>query len=850
VIQALGDASNAFEASRNGLNASLNDALNRLHAISVVSPVQVRIKAVEFLNTLTARQAALHVLKGETDHNLGTLANDKTSLAERITKVLKGMNQVTLGPRSDLETLLGKVNQLSLPNSEIMKALSETETLLSGLIQEANFIISNLDNLIGGNPQAPSLAEIVSHLNEAKGKDTNFDITSFVQGLMSQAQFKIKDFQTSFRTLFLQFTGSIDELLSSFVASRQVSINNLAASRNRLSTVEPLLSKKHSDLTSQISGLLDPDVRGAFQKSLDSLGGELTIFKDLLMAKSGDLEGLAFLFAQFAAQAPDFASIKTWINSSALLNESISSLESKISTLVNAKKLADGNGAQSIDLAVDTLNVAIIQLTSTANQLRANLEALENKISEAFKEQTEQGAQEQALNQNVDQLEALFRERENMMNLLFPNLLKQKNSIEVLLSELAPLIGGLAKFVPDVSRLATDSAALKGKLENLQPSMSKVSSDFLAAEELLKGLEIARTELNQTHSLLSLRQAKDLLGTTQATFQKTDTVTIFENEMIAHEKESGRIKDSLKTAFLVLSQEREDKLRKFISDHLDKINSLEVRMNQSASNLKLLRSQILALEAEIEALENFEIQETLLKTVHSIHDSLNQIETLLSGAQELIPELTRALIPAQNALDRVIDITDGVRMGNLFTVSMVDELEVSRLLLDTFPGTGASDPFLGLHEFSSSTFLGLFSTILEGIALVNGVLHPPIVQAEIELTHFVIEALRGFKENEVSKEEFKLTIFGFPALGKTRALEIQEQEQKEKEEEEREYRKRTRRFLVLQDFLERERQDDLQVSRRLTSIPVTQPIELQASEGTKPKMEIEPALGAELKSSP
>jgi len=818
-IQALDGASNAFEASRNGLNASLNDALNRLHAISDVSPAQVRTKAVEFLNTLTARQAALHAFKGETDHNLETLANDKTSLAERITKVLEGMNQVTLGPRSDLETLLGKVNQLSLPNSEIMKAFSDTETLLSSLIQEANSIVSDLDNLIGGNPQAPSLADSVRHLNEAKGKETHSDITGFVLGLMSQAQFKIKDFQTSFRTLFLQFTGSIDELLSSFVASRQVLINNLAASRNQLSTVEPSLSKKQGDLTSQISGLLDPDIRGAFQKSLGLLGKELDDFSNLFSTKSQNLSELQSLFTQFAAQVPDFASIETWINSSALLNESISALETKISTLVNAKTLAEGSETQSIDSNLNALNPSLGELTSKINQLQVDLNALESKITEAFKEQAEQTAEEKALNEGVDQLKVLFHERENMMNLLFPDLLKRKNSIEVLLSELAPLIGGLAEFVPNVSGLARDSATLKGELENLQPSLLKVSSDFQTAEALLGGLEIARAELNQVHSLLSLRQAKNLLSTTQAAFQKTDTVTIFENEMIAHEAESGRIKDSLKTAFLVLAQERDEQLKVFLFAHQTEIEILQVHMNEAQTSLNTLRLGLGTLQSEIETLEDPNIRAALLKKVDFAGENLDQVERLLLKVQVLIPKLFSSMVPVQNALTGVSDIAEEVRNGNLFSPSMLDELEAARLLVDTFPGSGVSDPFLDVPQFSDSAFSGFLVLAGESISQMNAFLHPPIIKVEPEpLTYFVIEALsagRGFREGlRGAKTGFIPSVFGPIGLINGGALEITEEERKKKEAAAHDYQKMIRRLLIIRNFLTDERAKPAPIKRK------------------------------------
>ncbi len=849
VIQALGDASNAFEASRNGLNVSLNDALNRLHVISDVSPAQVRTKAVEFLSTLTTRQAALRVLEGETDHDLETLANDKTSLAERSTKVLEGMNQVTLGPRSDLETLLGKVNQLSLPNSEIMKAFSDTETFLSGLIQEVNSIVGDLDKLIGGSPQAPSLADSVRHLNEAKGKETHSDITGFVQGLIGKSQSEISDFQTSFRTLFLQFTGSIDELLSSFVASRQVSINNLAASRNQLSTVEPLLSKKHGDLTSQISGLLDPDVRGDFQNSLHSLGSELTTFKDLLIAKSKDIEGLASLFGQVAAQVPDFGSIKAWINTPALFNESLSVLESKISTLVNAKKLTEGSEAQLIDSNLNALNPSLAELTSKINQLQTELNALESDIAEAFQEQVEQEAQEKALNEGVDQLKALFHERENMMNLLFPDLLKRKNSIEVLLSELAPLIGGLAEFVPNVSGLARDSATLKGELENLQPSLLKVSSDFQAAEALLGGLEIARAELNQTHSLLSLRQAKDLLGTTQAVFQKTDTVTIFENEMIAHEAESGRIKDSLKTAFLVLAQERTQELKVFLSAHQTGIETLQARMNEAQTSLNTLRPEFGALQSEIETLEDLNIRAALLKKVDFASENLGQVEKLLLETQALVPKLFSSMVPVQNALTGVSDIAGEVRNGDLFSLSMLDELEAARFLVDTFPGNGVSDPFLDVPQFSDLAFSGFLALASESISQMNAFLHPPIIKVEPEpLTHFVIEALsagRGFRESlRGAKTGFIPSVFGPIGFIETRTLEIPEEEKRKKEESAREYQKMMRRLLIIRDFLTKERAKPAPVKRKPSDL-TAEVTNLKPPLAPNAKTQIEPTLSVE-----
>ncbi len=848
VIQALGDASNAFEASRNGLNASLNDALNRLMAISDVSPAQVRTKAVEFLNTLTARQVALHILEGETGHNLETLANDKTSLAERITKVLEGMNQVTLGPRSDLETLLGKVNQLSLPNSEIMKAFSDTKTLLSGLIQEANSIVSDLDNLIGGNPQAPSLADSVRHLNEAKGKWANPDVDGFVQGLIGQSQSEISDFQASFRTLFLQFVTSIEELLNSFVASRQVSIDNLVASRNQLSAKQKSFGAKHTDLTSKISGLLDPDVRGAFQDSLDSLGEEFNAFGNLFDAKSQNLSGLQSLFVQLTAQVPDFGSIKAWINTPALFNESLSALESRVSTLVDAKKLAEGNEAQSIDSNLNALNPSLGELTSKMNQLQTELNALESGIAEAFQEQVEQEAQEKALNQNVDQLKALFETREEEISKLFPEFLARKAALEVQISGLTPLIDALAEFVPSVSNFASESAALKTALNTFQNQMGTITNDFQAAQTLLGNLEIARAKVNQLHSLLSLREAKDLLSSTQTAFSQTNAITLLNGQMNAHERAANQIRNGLRATFLVLSQERETNLKQFLSMHQAEIDALQTRIHDAQTSLTTFRVELNALQIEVEALEDSELRNEFLESIDFANGNLDEVQGLILETQALIPRLFGSMIPVQNAFDGVSDIGEEVRNGNLFSISMLDELEAARLLMDTFPGSGLRDPFLDVSRFSNSAFFSLLTLAGEVVSEVNTFLHPPVIEAVEEFTHFVIEALsssRGFREGlRGTRSEFIPGVFSSIEFIHARALEITEEERKKKEAAGREYQKMMHRLLIIRDFLMKEGAQPAPVKRKPSDLKV-EVTNLELPLAPNAKTQIESTLSVE-----
>ncbi|MCM8775516.1 MAG: hypothetical protein NC930_04100, partial [Candidatus Omnitrophica bacterium] len=560
-----------------------------------------------------------------------------------------------------------------------------------------------------------------------------------------------------------------------------------------------MLKTQLESTKSRIGNLWDPGVKMLFQNQAQTLQMELDVM-------DGDLTMYEAELNRFKTALDDFSNFQSilevfefWVKAGKVVTESSSSLLSQIENFQAARQAyEDRIQITAARQGLSSNQSSLAERLSIAENL---LKDIKNSLEQAFEEQTHQRAEESAFNQSLDQLRTAIGERRQLLNQILSLAVPKESGLRSGLNDLGQRLDTAAEFFDPARFNAGGVGLLSRSLEVFAADLVFSEEEFGRLENLLAQLESDRVELNQNHSLLKLRQVKENLAGLQDFFNKNASGLTLGERITALENQFGKLRADFHGSLLELGMIQASKIQGFLDRKEKEIEELQLRIAQARAFLGDLHQCAVSLRAEIEILENLELQGQLNALLDSSRVFSEEAERFMPEAAELVTELIQAIAPLKNERDGAAQIVEWLHEEG----DLNDDVSVLRAHLEILSGIQAAisrfdtsgTSFKNLANFSEPSWIGLLRQSAERLHQIQIVLHPPVLTP--------VQTLPAYFEIPVLKKSGRGISHRFGSERSISRFRVQENRKVNKEknpaasigEEEKERKKEQRRFSDL-----------------------------------------------------